>query len=212
MKSVLISIQPKWCEFIAHGKKTVEVRKSAPRLETPFKCYIYCTKPRKFIHGYPDGELFRHIDGRIECGFSFQITTERGVFTKDNFLSGKVIGEFVCDCIDNLRPDYEPVRQQFFYNNDWENNDWNSENHCLTSEELLAYGKGKMLYGWHITELKIYDKPKPLSAFARPLDRANCGAKGCGFLDGKCCKWINAVCLKRVIKTPPQNWGYAEEI
>ncbi len=26
MKSVLISIQPKWCEFIAIGKKTIEVR------------------------------------------------------------------------------------------------------------------------------------------------------------------------------------------
>ena len=39
-KSVLISIQPKWCELIASGKKTIEVRKTAPKLETPFKCYI----------------------------------------------------------------------------------------------------------------------------------------------------------------------------
>ena len=44
MKSVLISIQPKWCELIASGKKTVEVRKTKPKLETPFKCYIYCTQ------------------------------------------------------------------------------------------------------------------------------------------------------------------------
>ena len=44
MKSVLISIKPKWCELIANGKKTVEVRKSRPKIETPFKCYIYCTK------------------------------------------------------------------------------------------------------------------------------------------------------------------------
>ena len=44
MKSVLISIQPKWCELIANGKKTVEVRKTRPKLETPFKCYIYCTQ------------------------------------------------------------------------------------------------------------------------------------------------------------------------
>lgn len=43
MKSVLISIQPKWCELIANGKKTVEVRKTRPKLETPFKGYIYCT-------------------------------------------------------------------------------------------------------------------------------------------------------------------------
>ena len=44
MKSVLISIQPKWCELIANGKKTVEVRKTKPKLETPFKVYIYMTK------------------------------------------------------------------------------------------------------------------------------------------------------------------------
>lgn len=46
MKSVLISIRPKWCELIASGKKTIEVRKTAPKLPTPFKCYIYETKAR----------------------------------------------------------------------------------------------------------------------------------------------------------------------
>lgn len=45
MKSVLISIRPKWVEKIASGKKTIEVRKSAPK-EVPFKAYIYCTKDK----------------------------------------------------------------------------------------------------------------------------------------------------------------------
>ena len=44
MKSVMISIQPKWCELIASGKKTVEVRKTRPKIDVPFKCYIYCTQ------------------------------------------------------------------------------------------------------------------------------------------------------------------------
>ena len=44
MKAVLISIQPKWVEKIANGEKTIEVRKTRPNLQTPFKCYIYCTK------------------------------------------------------------------------------------------------------------------------------------------------------------------------
>ena len=43
MKSVLISISPKWCELIASGKKTIEVRKTRPKISMPFKCYIYCT-------------------------------------------------------------------------------------------------------------------------------------------------------------------------
>ena len=41
-KAVLISIRPQWCQKIASGEKTIEVRKTKPKLETPFKCYIYC--------------------------------------------------------------------------------------------------------------------------------------------------------------------------
>ena len=43
-KAVLISIRPEWVEKIARGEKTVEVRKIRPKLDTPFKCYIYCTQ------------------------------------------------------------------------------------------------------------------------------------------------------------------------
>ena len=76
MKSVLISIQPKWCELIALGKKTVEVRKTRPKIDTPFKCYIYETK------------------GRLQRLFQ-NCYDYKG--------KGKVIGEFVCDkiiCLD----------------------------------------------------------------------------------------------------------------
>lgn len=69
MKSVLISIKPQWCELIFSGKKTVEVRKTRPKSETPFKVHIYCTKDK---HGW------------------FH-------FGKKERLDGKVIGEFVCD-------------------------------------------------------------------------------------------------------------------
>lgn len=50
MKAVLISIQPKWCEMIASGKKTIEVRKTRPKIETPFKCYIYCTEGKDTVY------------------------------------------------------------------------------------------------------------------------------------------------------------------
>ena len=40
-KAVLISIRPKWCEKIINGQKTIEVRKTRPKMDTPFKCYIY---------------------------------------------------------------------------------------------------------------------------------------------------------------------------
>ena len=39
-KAVMISIRPKWCEKICSGEKTIEVRKTRPKLQPPFKCYI----------------------------------------------------------------------------------------------------------------------------------------------------------------------------
>ena len=40
-KAVLISIRSGWCQKIMTGQKTVEVRKTRPKMDTPFKCYIY---------------------------------------------------------------------------------------------------------------------------------------------------------------------------
>ena len=39
MKSVLISIKPKYCELIADDKKTIEVRKNRPKIKTWCKSY-----------------------------------------------------------------------------------------------------------------------------------------------------------------------------
>ena len=73
MKAVMISIRPEWCEKIASGEKTVEVRKTRPKIEPPFRCYIYCT---------------------VGDGATGDILPNSGV------TCGKVIGEFVCDKID----------------------------------------------------------------------------------------------------------------
>ena len=63
-KAVLISIRPKWCDLIANGKKTVEIRKTRPKLETPFKCYIYQTLPKSGDWNKRDGRVV----GEFVCG------------------------------------------------------------------------------------------------------------------------------------------------
>ena len=80
MKAVLISIHPKYCKLIADGKKTIEVRKSVPKLERPFKVYIYCTKKPVSVIISGTG---RHI-GEKDITYCYD---ER---------NGRVIGEFVC--------------------------------------------------------------------------------------------------------------------
>ena len=189
MKSVLISIQPKWCELIANGKKTIEVRKTKPKLETHFKVYIYCTK------GYvePSSFLFTH-----NC-------------------QGKVIGEFVCDRLYEIGYDYfypvgydvsmgELPREELY------------KKSCLSFNQMDDYLNMELGYGWHISNLIIYDKPRELSEFVVEGD--------CSY-DCRKCKWLDKGngynveddCLLpyhygfKTVKPlfrPPQSWCYVE--
>ena len=51
MKSILISIKPKWVEKIIRGEKTIEVRKSAPK-EVPFSDLKIYDKPKPIMQFY----------------------------------------------------------------------------------------------------------------------------------------------------------------
>ena len=166
-KAVMISIRPKWCEKIASGEKTIEVRKTKPKLDTPFKCYIYCTQS-----GVALGAWGKH---------------------------GKVIGEFTCDRIDRLAPANEPYG---IYDID---DDYVLQT-CLENGALWDYGHGTPIYGWHISDLKIYDTPKKLSEF-----------KGLCKVESDCCacpyyNYSKMDCDGRTIKRPPQSWCYVEEM
>ena len=143
MKSVMISIKPKWCGLIASGRKTIEVRKSLPKLEVPFKCYIYCTKDKGI--SFWTGKRYAYADDRSHNLF-------------DVCGNGKVIGEFVCDYILKITPDTYG-HHEYFINDD----DLNAS--CLTTNDLWEYGSGETLYGWHISDLVIYDEPRELSEY-----------------------------------------------
>lgn len=204
IKAVMISIKPKWCELIANGKKTIEVRKSRPKIETPFKCYIYCTK-FKDIHI----DMFLNYD-----------ETEK----KTYICNGKVIGEFVCDeILDYKLADVSTDVGVFYYYERYitqKSYDINSLRDCLTDDELLDYGDYKNLYGWHISDLKIYDKPKELSEFNKPCDfnydcflcdRAVYDKKVITDISGKITKVNNKfIACDDVITRPPQSWCYVE--
>ena len=161
MKSVLISIRPKWCERIASGEKTIEVRKTRPKLGTPFKCYIYCT-------GVKSMNLQDYVAAHQATGGAV-----------DDW-SGKVIGEFVCDCITGAMANNG---RQTYYNG--------QKGTCLFDAEIIRYAGGKKIYYWHISDLKIYDKPRELGDFH------HCGEN---------------YHFNPVVTKPPQSWCYVEEI
>lgn len=200
-KGVLISIKPKWCHLIASGEKTIEVRKTRPKLEPPFKCYIYCTKDNtdmvpSRIWWKADKTGFQHI------------------------MNGKVIGEFVCDEITyfgNVATDpwkyllgtlHEEYKRLVM------------EESCLTEEEIIEYG-GK--YGWHISDLKMYDAPQKLDWFVTEGD--------CDCMNCRDCSWFNRgngynveddcdlgyenIRMKKALKPlfkAPQSWCYVDDL
>lgn len=153
MKSVMLSIKPKYCDLIASGQKTIEIRKTRPKVETPFKCYIYECIGKKLHNDYFDYE---------GCG--------------------KVIGEFVCDHITEYPYEIFNDGEHIMPFGDLEKT-------CLDGIEIYDYLGIEDGYGWHISDLKIYDKPKKLKEFW------HCGVK-----------------LGAKVSRPPQSWCYVEEV
>ena len=166
MKAILLSIRPEWCDLIIQHKKTVELRKTRPNLQTPFKVYIWCTKARKFwarVHG----NGWQQLDERV-------------------------IGEFICDDIRRIGTEYCVVKEDI---------ESAISGSCLTVPQVknyagwksgMSYADLKDLYGWHISDLKIYDEPIKLKNFRVKRPDRN----GDGLRD---------VC------NPPQSWIYLEE-
>ena len=209
-KAVLISIQPKWCELIANGKKTVEIRKTKPKLETPFKVYIYCTKPKmRLIDIIRDGE---DVYGEIYHGKTRLIkVAESSAYGTMCRKHQKVIGEFMCYDIGEYETEFYPPEKQPVYEAITE---WNEENEvyeavasncdtyrtnflnatCMSLEDFREYlGIGEIsFYGWHISDLVIYDMPRELSEFTA-LRKTKFGYEPVE------------------VKRPPQSWCYVEE-
>ena len=150
-KAVLISIRPKWCELIASGKKTVEIRKTRPKLETPFKCYIYCTNKKPFLVW---GDVFRW-NWETEFTRLYGYSRKKAEEIWDVF-NGKVMGEFVCDrIVDIMISCSDPNMRGIPFTGTG-----------LTDREIMDYlGNGKTGFSWHISDLVIYDEPRELSEF-----------------------------------------------
>ena len=175
-KSVITSVSPRECELIASGRQTMLVRKTRPKIETPFTVYVYMTKHKWIFKLLP--------------------------FLKNRF--AKVIGSFVCDRVRLCIPfglkghllSQEVYREM-----------------CLTKEQLDKYGGLKTLYGWHITEPKLFDKPRELGEFRKPCNHINdcCTCKEAEFqYDGDELRGL--ICKREIPLTrSPQSWCYVEE-
>lgn len=191
MKAVLISIRPEWCDLIIRGQKTLEVRRTRPKLETPFRVYVYCTKaPQQLITIFKDGE--ETMDGEIHHGKPVFVKFDKLLPDSVRGKTQMVVGEFVCDDIRRIGPEYCVVKE-----------DIKSAvaGSCLTVPQVkdyagwkpgLSYADLKDLYGWHISDLRIYGRPRKLQKLT--------GLRNTRF-------GMEPVEITR----PPQSWFYVED-
>lgn len=115
----------------------------------------------------------------------------------------KVIGEFVCDKVYEIEyrgNGYYCKNESVFVTNQV------AAQSCLDFDDLFEYlGVDRRGYGLHISDLKIYDKPKELSEFIKPCPYdGNC--QQCEFYSeysGEC---------RNCVTRPPQSWCYVEEL
>ena len=185
-KAVMLSIRPKWVEKIAFGEKTIEVRKTKPKLETPFKCYIYCTLPK-----YPHEDF---------------IATD---YPRPQFYGGgKVIGEFTCDLIYELET-RSPGGSYYVKEEDQPTTNDVARQSCLTLKDMHEYLQAGKGYGWHISKLEIYDTPKELIEFHTWGKCKSCSKSG---YESTACIYDENCMIPAAITKAPQSWCYVEEV
>lgn len=83
-KSILISIKPEWCKLITEGKKTIEVRKTRPKIDTPFKCYI--CRQGTVIGGFTCDRIYQYTTTDLKEGVDISdedMTSQSGLTKKE---------------------------------------------------------------------------------------------------------------------------------
>ena len=153
MKSIMISHSPESCKLILSGEKTLDIRKAKPKIDPPFKCYIYCT-----LSG--SNEFFKNV-----CGGDVAKWNRSGIALK----KGKVVGEYVCDKIVDTR---DIGGEEFFSKSKMTLDDW---------RKYTNYTK-RQIWGYYITDVKIYE-PMLISNFYKRCKLAPCGECIYNFLD-----------------------------
>ena len=145
-ESILISMKPEWVEKIIKGEKTIEVRKIKPHMSAPFRVYVYCslTGRELWLAGIKGGR-------------------------ESVKLNGKVCLEFVCHRVDTIGYDHAGLCFRNTMNiYDTAHVAIHPEvlgRTCLTEEQIRKYIGGCGGYGWHISDMKVYDHPLMIEDF-----------------------------------------------
>ena len=180
---VLASLKPYYYYLIGEKIKTLEIRKSDLK-NLPQDVLFYMSKDEKSFEKIP-----KEFQEKYRKHF------------------GKVGIEFTCDksiCLDYYPQDYTGMPGKF--------SEMICKESCLSYNEIMAYKKEKLAYGWHISNLKVYGEPKELSEFYRPCSYSGiCYSCNRFRPNGTPNDKPNDFCDGEITR-PPQSWFYVEEL
>ena len=182
---ILASLKPYYYYLIGERKKTIEVRKS-PLKNLPQDIAFYMSKDEKSFAKIP-----KEFQEKYRKHF------------------GKIGMRIVCDEVEEFH-EWELSPQGKFVDFERERLENFLTAACLSEEEVVRYRENlpyfKPLYGWHISDLKIYDKPKPIMQFYKPcpIKIKNCPV----------CELYSTYtgCCMNNIDRPPQSYMFIEEV
>lgn len=180
-KCVLLSMRPEWCDMIRIGEKTVEIRKNMPKIETPFRCFIYQT-----------GE---YIPAYIQSPYSGRRKP------------GRVIGEFTCDRIDPIHVFRDGAVQNWMYAETDRSGLTYGEVAAYIGKEKTGYAwhiSGLKIYD-HPKRLEDFRKPCPNSEKCSSCDYHYSGDWQ---YEPPNCVWDDVA--ESALSRPPQSWCYVE--
>ena len=147
-KAVLASVRPLYCYYYAIGRKTLELRKTCPKLDGPFKVYIYCTQ-KSYLLSYPFRGSYKFFD-----------TNNKKDANLYKHHEGKVVGEFICDSVYTVKND----------NGNFHCVEFPEKTNEIARDSCLGYSDMRRYclltsYAYHISNLKIYSEPVEIGRF-----------------------------------------------
>ena len=153
MKSILISIKPKWVAKILGRDKTIEIRKTAPKCELPIDVYIYCTK------GAYIGYLSKKYVGKVVAKFTLRKVEEIKfhILTKTNTYGiQRIEATFTSQTLS-----YRELTKLS----------------CLAGDYLMEYLNDTDGYAWHVSDLQLLDNLMKPSGFDNLMELSDFGLK-----------------------------------
>lgn len=193
--NVLCSIKPYWLYLICEGVKKTEIAKNEPKSEAwNGIVFLYCSKDMRSFNRIPDEykEKYRPLLGKVACQFLCEKI--------ESFDSAYSEWAYMVAPAESIMPMHEEKALKIM-----------QEQGCLSLDEIIEYfgNEDYKAFFWHISDLKIFDKPKMLGEFQK-IGALSYDEWLYGLYNGTNENCYEKYLMPFQVTRPPQSWCYVE--